>query len=135
MHVLRQIHKALNPLGLLLDIHPQPEDPRVEIERADQTVPIGRIDSTEDNQEIREARKRLALIQCEGLFRLEGKRFFDLRVYHESVDAWFEYRREKGATSVVAPSVLRAARRELRSGEGQVVVIERVRASALRRCE
>ena len=135
MHVLRQIHKTLRPDGLLLDIHPQPEDPRVEIERDGQSVRIGTIDWTQDKKEIRDARKRLQAIQREGLFRIERRRLFDLRAYHESVDAWLEYRADKGCSSVVTPSVLRAARRELRSGRGRVVVIERVRATALRRCQ
>ncbi len=135
MNVLRQIHKTLRPRGLLLDIHPQPENPRVEIERAGRSIRVGTIDWTQDSKEIREARKRLETIRREGLFRLERRRFFDLRAYHESVDSWLEYRREKACSSVVSSSVLRAARRELRSGGGRVVVIERVRASALRRLD
>lgn len=132
MHVLRQIHKALRPDGVLVDVHPQPEHPRVEVVRAEGSVRVGTIDWTEDNREIRAARRRLSAVQRQGLFRLERRRMFDLRAYHDSVDAWLEYRRERGATSPIASGTVGAARRELRSGSGRLVVIERVRASALR---
>lgn len=141
MHVLRQVHKALNPHGLLLDIHPQPEDPRVEIDHGGHSVPVGRMDWTQDSEEIRQARRRLVSTQRDGLFRLERRRRFDLRAYHDSVDAWLEYvtyyntGRGEDASNRIPSSILRGARRELSRRGGRVVVIERVRASALRRCE
>ncbi|HEV3472036.1 MAG TPA: hypothetical protein VG408_02360 [Actinomycetota bacterium] len=133
MHVLRQLHKALRPGGLLLDIHPQPQDPRVEIVHPEGSVAVGAIDWTVDSREIRAARKRLALVMRDGLFRLEKRRWLDLRMYHESVAAWLAHREERGQTSPIPEEVLHRARRELRPGEGRVAVIERVRASALRR--
>lgn len=135
MHVLRRLHKALKPGGLLIDIHPQPEDPRVEIVRAEGSVSVGAIDWTVDSREIRDARKRLARVIREGLFRLERRRWFDLAAYHESVDAWLAYRQERGHTSPIPDEVLRRARRELVPGEGRLAVIERIRASALRRVD
>ncbi len=132
MHVLSQIHEALRPDGVLVDVHPQPEHPRVVIVRREGAVAVGRIDWTEDNREIRAARRRLSAVQRQGFFRLERRRTFELRAYHESVDAWLEYRRDRGETSPIAPGTLLAARRELRSGGGSLVVIERMRASALR---
>lgn len=135
MHVLRQLHKALKPGGLLLDIHPQPEDPRVEIVREDGSVTVGAVDWTVDSREIRDARKRLALVVHEGLFRLERRRWFDLIAYHESVDAWLARREERGHTSPIPHEVLGSARRELGSGAGRLAVIERIRASALRRLD
>lgn len=135
MHVLRQLHKALKLGGLLLDIHPQPEDPRVVLVHPEGAVTIGAIDWTVDNQEIRDARKRLARVVREGFFRLESRRWFDLAAYHESVEAWLSRREERGQTSPIPEEVLRRARTELRPGEGRLAVVERVRASALRRVD
>lgn len=135
MHVLRQIHKALRPAGVLVDIHPQPEGLRIKIESADRSIPIGTIDGNDDSRSIRQARRRLAAVQREGLFCLEGRRIFDLRSYHESVEAWMEYDRDHGYTSVIPPELLRRTRQALRSEGGKIVLIEPVRASALRRLE
>ncbi|MDQ3964358.1 MAG: hypothetical protein M3277_10670 [Actinomycetota bacterium] len=135
MHVLRQLHKALRPGGLLVDIHPQPQDPRVEIVHPEGSVSVGAIDWTVDSREIRDARKRLTEVVREGLFRLEKRRWFDLHMYHESVEAWLAHREERGQTSPIDDEVLRRARRELRPGEGRLAVIERIRASVLRRLD
>jgi hypothetical protein len=121
--------------GVLMDVHPEPEHPRVEVVRRERAVAVGSIDWTEDNRQIRAARRRLSAVQRQGFFRLERRRMFDLRAYHDSVDAWLEYRRDRGATSPIASGTLLAARRALRSGGGSVVVIERIRASALRRLD
>jgi hypothetical protein len=135
VHVLRQLHAAIRPDGKLIDIHPQPEDPRVEIVGPDRSIPVGEIDWTVDSHEIRAARKRLAAVQREGLFRRERRRMFEFRMYHDSVDAWLEYRRARDATSTVPPRLLRAARREMRAEGTRLVVAERVRATALRRVD
>ena len=133
MHVLRQIHKALRPGGVLLDIHPQPKDVRIEVVSANRSTPIGTLDGSEDHHSIRKARKRLLAVQREGPFRLEGRRTFDLRIYHESVEAWLEFHRDQGygCISELPPEVLRRTRRALRSEGGEIVLIEPVRASAL----
>ncbi|MQA99265.1 MAG: hypothetical protein GEU78_03080 [Actinobacteria bacterium] len=123
----------MRPHGVLIDIHPQPEDPRVEIVGRDGSISVGRVDWTVDSRVIRDARKRLAAVQREGLFRLERRRMFEFRMYHDSVDAWLEYRRDRDTTSVIPARLLRAARREMRAEGSRLVVVERARASALRR--
>lgn len=133
MHVLRQLHKTLRPDGVLLDIHPQPEDPRVVVVRAGRSIPIGALESAEDNAEIRQARKLLASVQRAGLFRTERRSIFTFRKYHDTVDAWLEHRRDRNATSIIPTEVLRAAKREMRAEGTALVVVDRVRASALRR--
>lgn len=133
MHVLREVHKTLKPNGLLLDVHPQPEDPRVEVLYQDEFVPVGNIDWTNDSREIRQARRRLAGLQRAGLFVLDRRRRFEARSYYESVDTWLEHRREHGWTSVIPPQVLRDARGLMRAGGRAVVVREKVRASLFRR--
>ena len=133
VHVLRQLHKTLRPDGVLLDIHPQPENPRVVVVRAGRSIPIGALDAVEDNAEIRQARQRLASVQRAGLFRTERRSIFTFRMYHDTVDAWLEHRRDRDATSIIPADVLRAATREMRAEGAILAVIDRVRASALQR--
>ncbi len=135
MHVLRQVHRTVRPGGVLVDIHPLPQDPRVEITGSEGSIRIGKLDSTVNNRDVRNARKLLAGVQREGLFRLERRRMFDFRMYHDTVDAWLQYRRDHDSTSVVPPQVLRDARREMRAGGSKLAVIERARASVLRRVD
>lgn len=133
MHVLRQLHKTLRPDGVLLDIHPQPEDPRVVIVGNGRRNMIGELDATIDNQEIRDARKRLVSVLRSGLFRTEERRIFSFHKYYESVEEWLELRRERGSTNIIPSGVLRAARRELRAEGTQLAVATRIRATVLRR--
>lgn len=133
MHVLRQLHKTLRSDGVLLDIHPQPEDPRVVVVHAGRSIPIGALDAAEDNAEIRQARKRLASVQRAGLFRTERRSIFTFRKYHATVDTWLEHRRDRCATSIIPAEVLRAAKREMRAEGATLAVVDRVRASVLRR--
>jgi len=135
VHVLRQIHYALRPDGVLVDLHPQPQHERVEVVRHGGVIAVGTVDWTEDNREIRAARRRLAAVQRQGLFRLERRQMFDLRIYHDSVDAWLEYRRDRRETNPIASGTLRAALRELESRGGRLVCTERIRASSLRRLD
>ncbi len=132
MHVLRQLHQALRPAGVLLDIHPEPQHPRVEIVRGNHSTPVGSLDWTQDIRDIREARERLVSVQRAGLFRVEGRRLFTFRIYHDDVDAWLAFREEHDSTNVVPPDVLRAARREMRAPGATLAVLERARATALR---
>jgi hypothetical protein len=118
---------------VLFDIHPQPEHPLVVVVRSGRSTPIGSLDSSEDNQEIRDARKQLASVQRAGLFSTESRLIFTMRKHYESVEEWLDDRRDRGATSIIPPEVMRAARREMRAEGAALAVRYRVRASALRR--
>ena len=133
MHVLREIHKALRPNAVLLDFHPQPQNPPVEVVHTGGTQEVGRIDWTQDSREIRRARRRLSALEAEGLFRLERRLYFDLSMYHDSIDAWLEHRRRREEANVLPEGLLRNARKAMRRKGAQLVVRERIRASSLRR--
>jgi hypothetical protein len=67
VHVLREVHKALRPKGILLDIHPLPEDPRLEVVRDRGTQAVGTIDgrkiaATSEEQDC------VSGLQSEGLY-------------------------------------------------------------------
>jgi len=101
--------------------------------KSGRSILIGSLDATQDNFEIREAQKRLASVQRAGLFRTERRTRFTMRTYHDSVDAWLEYRRIRDATNTIPAEVMRAAKREMRVEGATLAVISRIRAGALRR--
>lgn len=115
-----------------MDVHPLPKNPWVDVVGNEGTHSIGAIDWTDDCRDIRRARRRLSKMEALGLFVRERRVFFDLAMYHDSVDAWLEFRRQHGATSIIAADMLGRARKALGKKGAQLVVRERVRATSFR---
>lgn len=70
MHALRQIHQALVPGGVLLDMHPVPPSTRAEVNGES----LGEFDDSEFMQIVANAE---AEIERSGLFRRESETEFD----------------------------------------------------------
>ena len=70
MHALRQIHQALVPGGILLDMHPVPPSTRAEV----QGTSLGEFDDAEFMQTVANAE---AVIERSGLFTRESEVEFD----------------------------------------------------------
>lgn len=133
VHALRRIHLSLRPKGVLLDLHPQPEHPGVEIWHRGQVVRRGYVEQEEDIREILEARRRLELIEGEGWYVTESQRSFDLLSHFSSAEDWLEFQAREGYTGVVSEEVMATADRLLPAKDGDFVVREPIRASLLKR--
>ena len=72
MHALRQIHQALVPKGVLLDMHPIPPSTRAELRGES----LGEFDDAEFMQLVASAE---AKIQDSGLFAFDSEVAFDYR--------------------------------------------------------
>ncbi|MGH8937299.1 MAG: hypothetical protein ACRDXD_13730 [Acidimicrobiia bacterium] len=133
MHALSRIHRSLHPDGVLLDVHPEPENARVEVWEQGRIRPLGGLDGEQDSREIRQARSRLEEAERRGWYVTERQRKFELLVHHRSVDEWLERRAREGATSIIPEGMLETARHLLARGADELVIRERVRAAVLRR--
>ncbi|MEX2623931.1 MAG: hypothetical protein WD651_09385 [Acidimicrobiia bacterium] len=133
MHALRRIHRSLRPEGVLLDLHPQPEHAGVEVWQRGRVERLGRVEQEEDIRDIQEARDRLDLVEGEGWYITERRRFFDLLSHFPSAEEWLEYQEREGYTGVVSNELLASANRLLATGDGEFVVREPIRASLLKR--
>jgi hypothetical protein len=133
VHALRRIHHSLRPDGVLLDLHPQPEHAGVEVWQEGRVERLGHIVQEEDIRDILEARDRLDLVEGEGWYVTERRRFFDLLSHFQSAADWLEYQAREGYTGVVSEELLASANRLLATGEGEFVVREPIRASLLKR--
>lgn len=133
MDALSRIHLSLRAGAVLLDLHPQPENPQVEVWQQGRVEPLGQIDQEEDIREILEARTRLDLIEGRGWFVTERRTFFDLAGHFPSVEAWREYQAQEGYTGVMPDEVASSARHLLATEDGELIVQEPIRASLLRR--
>jgi transposase len=109
--VLKRIYRWLRPSGLLLDLHPEPEQPSVDIVLGEGgKVHLGRIDNTALIANIRAARAALASAVEQNLFEQERSLVFDFISHFVSVDEWLRQRQERRATSVVDPAMIDRAR-------------------------
>ena len=133
MHALRRIHHSLGPEGVLLDLHPQPEHAGVEVWQEGRVERLGHVGQEEDIRDILEARDRLDLVEGEGWYITERRRFFDLLSHFPSAEDWLEYQEREGYTGVVSEELLASANRLLATGNGEFVVREPIRASLLKR--
>jgi hypothetical protein len=132
VHALRRIHRSLRSEGILLDLHPQPERAGVEVWQGGRVDRLGHLDQEEDIQDILEARARLDLVEGDGWYVTERRRFFDLLAHFPSADDWLEYQAREGYSGEVSAELLASANRLLATG-GELVVREPIRASVLRR--
>lgn len=133
VHALRQIHHSLSPAGVLLDVHPQPVNSRIEVWQDRRVHELGEIDQHEDHEEIEAARHQLELVVEEGLFAPETSAFFELNEHHDSVASWQERWADEGYRLVAPPHMFESAQRLLSSRGGALVIREPIRATRLRR--
>jgi len=132
---LSRIHQCLRADGVLLDVHPQPEDSQIEIWQDGLVHHLGEIDQREDHEEIEAAREHLRSFLRRGLFVEENRGFFELLEHHPSVGSWQDRWAEEGYRLVAEPDLLDSANDLLESGGGELVIREPVRATSLRRLD
>jgi len=133
VHGLKTIHRSLRVEGVLLDIHPQPENIRIEVWQQGRIESLGPIDAEDDIRDIRRARARLSLVERGGWFITERRKIFDLLEHYPTVEDWLERRAWEGGTSTMPEGMIDSIRRLLEAGGGEVVKREPIRASLLRR--
>lgn len=133
VHVLREAHKALRPTGVLLDLHPLPRHPSVEVWSGGRRVRLGSLDDTVGIELIRTAREHLAAVVGDGYFRIEARRWFDKLTHYSSLDDWLQRREEYGTSSVIPPELLQRVREEMRASRAELVTVERIRATGMKR--
>lgn len=132
MHVLHRVHRWLRPGGRMLDIHPEPEDARVEIRDGDRLTFVGAYARPVIYQNIHAARDALAGPVGRGLFIRERSVTFEVLYHFGSVDAWLAYRTERGTTTEIEPALLARARAMLTDTAGELLIREQMRATRYR---
>ncbi len=133
MHVLHRIHRWLRPGGRVLDIHPEPEDARVEVRDGDRLTFVGPFTRPAIYQNIHAARDALAAAVAEGLFTHERSIGFEVLYHFDNIDAWLAYRVERGTSTEVDPALQARAREMLAEVSGELLIREQMRATRYRR--
>ena len=133
MHALGRIHRSLSDHGVLLDLHPEPKNSRVEVGREGQVQVVGEWDQEEDIRDIRLAREQLDLVEKRGALVRERQTGFDILEHFRSVEDWLEWRTAQGSTGVIQDELLDRARHLLATEGNELIIREPIRASLLRR--
>jgi hypothetical protein len=132
VHVLHKVHRWLRPGGRLLDIHPEPEDARVEVRDGDRLIVVGPYARPAIYENIHRARDTLARVVGEGLFARERSAVFEVLYHFATVDAWLAYRLERGTSTEVDPALLARTREVLADMSGELLIREQMRATRYR---
>lgn len=135
VHVLREVHKALRPTGVLLDLHPLPRHPCVEVWSGGRRVRLGSLDDAVGIQVTRAAREHLAAVVGAGYFRIEARRWFDQLTHYSNVDDWLQRRVEYGTSSIIPPDLLQRVHEEMDASRAELVLVERIRATRMKRVD
>ena len=128
------IHQAVRLDGVVLDIHPQPQQPLIEVGIDRGSVEFGRLDSSIFVGEIHVARGSLASAIAQELFLMEEETEFEFLYHFDDVDECKSYLLEEAWCETPEDEALIEATRGLLSqGQGDILMRVPVRAARLRR--
>jgi SAM-dependent methyltransferase len=91
VHALEEIHRLLKPGGCLVDIHPIPEAPLVEVIKGSSVLLVEPDPAYDYEEDIRQAEVALALVIQRRLYILEQSKDFEVFAYASSVPELMEY--------------------------------------------
>lgn len=133
MRALRNIHSALRPGGLLLDIHPEPKHPWLVAQVDAQTIPVGQLDESFRIGTVRFARAALQEVSDNGLFVLERETTFVFIYHFADVDAWLGHMAGHWASAGIPADMAKRARELLATGKGELRIPREIHAARLRK--
>jgi hypothetical protein len=90
VHAFEEIHRLLNPGGLLVDIHPLPESTLIRVYQYGKILHEEPFEETDD-EVIIQAERALAEVADRGLFVVGASHEFDFQTYAASVDELVDY--------------------------------------------
>ncbi|HEX6543900.1 MAG TPA: hypothetical protein VF040_19250 [Ktedonobacterales bacterium] len=133
MRALQNIHAALRPGGLLLDIHPEPENPWLEARTGERIVRLGKLDVSCRTETVLSARESLQRVIDAGLFVRERDITFTFIYHFASPDAWNSYMSEHWSTARLPAGMVERADDALSSGAGELCIPRDLHATRLRK--
>ena len=117
----------------MLDIHPEPEDARVEVRDGHRLTFVGLYQRPAIYENIHAACGTLAGLVEDGWFARERSVEFEVLYHFDSVDQWLAYRVERGTATEVDPELVARARGVLAVTPGELLIREQMRATRFRR--
>ena len=101
VHALEKIHGLIRPGGILLDIHPTPQPPRIEVRLGARTILAGWLKETDDYVEYEDADDALSQAIARGLFVVEQCGKFSFVTHADTFAELREYLAEEWQDAVI----------------------------------
>ena len=118
----------------MLDIHPQPQQPQIEVQIGDRSVEVGHLDVSTFISDIHAARKVLASTIAERFFQKGQETEFEFVYHFDSVDECKSYLVAEAWCETEADEALIETTRDLLPpGESEILMRVQVRATRLKR--
>ena len=118
----------------MLDIHPQPQQPQIEVRIGERSVDVGSLDVSTFISEIHAARRVLASTIAERVFQKEQETEFEFVFHFDSVDECKSYLvAEAWCESEADEALIEKTRDLLPPGEDEILMRVPVRAARLKR--
>jgi hypothetical protein len=117
---------------VLLDLHPEPKYPILEVHTNDGVTDVGQLDTSSNVAKVHAARAVLASVVEAGYFAREDAQTFDFHYHFSDVDAWLDYMSARWTEAVIDAALETEARELLEKATGELVIRERVYAERLR---
>jgi hypothetical protein len=118
----------------MLDIHPQPQQPRIAVRIGERTVDAGRLDVSTFMSDIHAARRVLASTIAERMFLKEQETEFEFLYHFDSVDECNSYLlAEAWCETEADEAVIESTRDVLHPGDGEILMRVPVLATRLKR--
>ena len=133
MRALRNIHSALRPGGLLLDIHPEPSHPQLEALTDGQATPIGSLDFSSRFRLVFAGRAALQSVVDAHLFVCERETTFVFIYHFATIDMWLDHVATRWSDARIPAGMTERARDLLATGEGELRISREIHAARLRK--
>jgi len=134
VHALEITHGLLKPGGLLIDIHPTGEQPRVEAHVDGEVYLAGYLDELDDFEEYFKADEALAQVTRRGLFLMEREGSFTFLYHAATITELADFIAAEWPDSVLHEETIEQARGLMgEPADGrEIVVREHVRIARFR---
>ena len=124
VHALEITHSLLKPGGLLIDIHPTSQPPRVEIHRDGEIQLAGYVDDRDDFIDYIRADRALLQSEARRLFRLERQKFFPFLHHADTITEMTDYLAAEWSSAILPQETLARAEQLMSSpSQGVKIVI------------
>jgi len=129
VHALEIIHSLLKPGGVLVDIHPTGDPPRIEVLVGDQPHLAGFLQETDDFIEYTQASQALEQAVHRGWFSFQTSQEFIFKTYAPTPGELFQFLSAEWKDALLLPEVIEQAEALYKSAdaESKIQLIERVR--------
>jgi hypothetical protein len=135
VRALRNIHTAVRPGGVLIDLQPARRS-RLELARGGQTLVVGVIDESPGYAALQVGLDALRDVTSAGLFAPESETSFPILYHCGSVDEWIEEMAGHWHRARVAPELIARARSLAADAPDGVLRVSRMlRAARFRRLD